>query len=561
MNRPSTFFLIWFLTLLLSLPFFIAEAISPVIKTSDSLYFLLDLQNPSKINFEISLVGKAGLKGEYDAETGRLKAGVSLQELDLKRFSKHLGTPLAGYIKKGNLDIAIDKGVSIKGELEANGLEFNDKDIGLKGDIKLLGRLKTLGTEFEYAINYDIKNGYFAKLKDFQEIQARGFIKNDKLLLTGSELTYKSLPLEATAQIENFSSPKIDLEIISAVLSLITRIQIDQDKVEVSKFTVKSKNSKITSKANIGLKTPRTEIQGKSHIDFSDIADTADSFGLKLSYPGGLNPQGSLDLEFAVNKNPGRDKGSWRLSGNSNQVKIKGIKLKDLTIDLSKTEDTLDVSSLETKVSRGEIKLNGKIDLSNNQGTLNLTAKGIDINQTLADLNVPGKKPRGELSLEVNLKSLDLFKWKNLLGEGSILLSDGDIYQIKFLEGLGKFLSIPDFENIVFERASSDLLFEGEKIVFKNFRLSADQMSMEGEGKITTAGNIDLLLRPQFEQDLIASSKGLQKYLSAILGNGTFSIKVSGTVKNPQYTANVSIAPALDNIENIKDILGNFVDW
>lgn len=208
----------------------------------------------------------------------------------------------------------------------------------------------------------------------------------------------------------------------------------------------------------------------------------------------------------------------------------------------------------DIKLWGGEINFKGTLNIPNLKGNLSVTANNIDIAQAMDELDVKGKKPHGKLSFEANLRSIDLFKWKNLLGEGKILISEGDIYQINFLKGLGKFLSIPDFENIVFKRAYSDLFFEGENILFENFQLNATQMNIEGKGKITTVGNIDFLLFPQFSQELIDSSRGIQKYITAFLGKGTFSVSISGTIKNPVYTTNISITPSLDKIEDIIDI-------
>jgi len=213
----------------------------------------------------------------------------------------------------------------------------------------------------------------------------------------------------------------------------------------------------------------------------------------------------------------------------------------------------MEINSL-AEVWGGKIHLISMVNPSDNKGNLSVTADNVDIAQAMDEFDIEGKKPHGKLFFEVNLKSIDFFKWENLLGEGKILISEGDIYQINFLKGLGKFLSIPDFENIVFKRAYCDLYFEGENILLENFQLNATQMNIEGAGKITTAGNIDFLLFPQFSQELIASSKGIQKYLTALLGEGIFSVSISGTIKNPVYTTNISITPSLNNIEDIVNI-------
>ena len=553
-KKTLNFFLFLLLTILFTFPLFRPEAKSFDIKTSDSIYLSLDLKDPSRIGLELSFINKIDLKGEYNSEDKSLKVKISTKDLDLNRLSEYIKLPVAGYIKEGDLDIEIGKIISLKGDFEASELKFATKNINLRGNIKLLGYLKILEQELDYHINYQIKDGYFSKLKDIKEIQAKGFLKNNKLLLSKSDLIYKNLPLKATVQIENFSSPRIDLEITSNPCNLRIKAYADEETLEVSEFIIEGKDTEITAQASIGLKTPWVEIQGEGYASFSDLIGIWNSFKPEPSLLAKLNPQGSLDLEFTITKESNQNKGKIKLSSSSEQLKIKDFKVKNIEVELIRDGNKLSISPLRAEVSGGKINLKGALDLSNNKGNLSVTADNIDIGQAMHELNVEGKTPRGRLSFETNLTSLDLFKWKNLLGEGKILISEGDIYQINFLKGLGKFLSIPDFENIVFKRAYSDLFFEGQEIFFENFQLNATQMDIEGKGKITTVGNIDFLLFPQFSQELIDASKGLQKYLAALLGEGTFSVSISGTIKKPVYTTNISLIPSLDKIEDIIDI-------
>ncbi|NQT28749.1 MAG: hypothetical protein HQ570_04040 [Candidatus Omnitrophica bacterium] len=444
-KKVLNFFLLLLLTILSFCFLFTTKAKSLDIKTSDCIYISLNLKDPSQIGFELSFINKIDLKGEYSAENKSLKAKVSIKNLNLNQLGEYVKLPVAGYIQKGDLELDLGKAISLKGGLEANELKFATKDINLRGNIKLLGYFKILEQGLDYHINYQIKDGYFSKLKDITKIQAKGFFKKNELFLSKAKLIYKNLPIEVAGRIKDFSSPKIDL-----------------------RFT---------------------------------------------------GEPGNLTVEAQYNKEV-------------EKLEIKGL----------------------AEAWGGKINFRAAVSLSDYKGSLDIGADGIDIAQAMHELNVAGKKPHGKLSLEANLRSVDLFKWKNLRGEGKILVSEGNIYQIDFLKGLGKFLSIPDFENIVFNEASSDLFFEGQEIFFENFQLNATQMNIEGKGKMTTVGNIDFLLFPQFSQELMNSSKGLQKYLTAFLGEGTLSVSISGTIKNPVYTTNISIIPALDKIEDIIDI-------
>lgn len=549
------------LALFFTSSFFITEAKLLDLRTSDSIYIFLDLRDSSKLNIELSLINKINLKGECIIENKSLKVKASIKDLDLTHLNKYIPLPITGYIKKGNLDIKINESISLEGELEANELKLTNKNINLKGGIKLLGYLKISNQKLDYHINYQIKDGYSSKLKNITNVYAKGFLRKDKLLLSNSNLIYKNLPLKVTLEIENFLSPKINLKILSTLCNLDIQAKINGKALQIPKLIITGKNTEITSKINIDLEKPLVEIQGKGYIDFETLIKIIDNFKSEPSSLAKLNPQGLIDLKFTIIKKSNQAKGKIKLDAISKKLQLKNLKIKDIKVSLLKQADTLTISSLKAKISGGEISLKGGLNLSNNKGNLNLTVSDIDIAQTMDALNLKGEKLQGKLFLETNLISLDFFKWKNLRGKGKILVNGGNIYQINFLKGLGKVLSILDFEDIVFTEASSDLFFEKQNIFFENFQLTSAQMIIGGKGKITTLGNLDFLIFPQFSEELISSSKSLQQYITALLGEVGFSVNIGGTVKNPTYTPSISIIPSLDKLKGIEDVLKDIFKW
>ena len=560
-KKTLTFLLFSFLAIFLTYSFPLVEAKSLNIKTSDSLYISIDFRDSSKMNLELSLVNKINLKGEYAIGNKSLKIKVSIEDLDLTELSKYISLPMLGYIKKGDLDVKINETISLEGEIEANELKLTNKNIDIKGSIKLLGYLKVSDQGLDYHVNYQIKDGYFSKLKNITGIQAKGFLKKDRLLLNQSDLIYKNLPLKITAKIEDFLSPKVNLEILSTLCNLEIQAKINGKVLQVPELIIHNKDSEIITKINIDLNKSRVEIQGEGSISITTLTKILDSFRTQPSSLAKLNPQGSINLKFTLIKKSEQDKGKIELQSDSEQLQIKDFKIRDIKATFLKEANRLTISSLRAKVSDGEINLKGMLNLSDNKGNLNLTVNDVDIAQIANELNIKGEKPQGKLFLETNLVSLDFFKWQNLRGEGKILVNGGNIYQINFLKGLGKVLSILDFENIVFTEASSDLFFEKQDIFFENFQLNSDQMNIGGKGKITTLGNLDFLIFPQFSEELIDSSKGLQKYITALLGERGFSVNIGGTVGNPTYTPNISILPSLDKLKEIEDIFKDFIKW
>jgi len=513
------------------------------------------------MNLEFSLVGKINLKAEYVIGNKSLKIKTSIKNLDLTELSKYISLPVLGYIKKGDLDIKINQTISLEGEIEANELKLTNKNIDFKGSIKLLGYLKVSDQEFDYHINYQIKDGYFSKLKNISGIQAKGFLKKDRLLLNESDLIYKKLPLKVTAKIEDFLSPKISLEIFSTLCNLEAQAKINGKVLQIPELIIHNQDSKIITKMNFDLTKSEVEVQGKGYASIGTLIKILDSFDPEPSSLAKLNPQGLINLKFTIIKKSNQDKGKIELQTDSEQLQIKDFKIRDIEANLLKAANRLTLSSMRANVGGGEINFKGMLNLFNNKGNLNLTVNNVDIAQITNDLNIKGEKPQGKLFLETNLTSLDFFKWQNLRGEGKILINGGNIYQINFLKGLGKVLSILNFEDIVFTEASSDLFFEGQDIFFENFQLNSDQMNIGGKGGITTLGNLDFLIFPEFSEELINSSKSLQKYITALLGEAGFSVNIGGTLKKPTYTPNISIIPSLEKLKGIEDVFKDIFKW
>lgn len=510
------------------------------------------------LSFELSLLDKINLTGRCDSSNNSLKVKVLLKDFDLNNLGQHIALPLGGYIKKGDIDLEAGKTYSLKGELEVRELNLAQQDVTFKGDIKLLGYLNLPQQGLDYHINYQIKDGYFSKLKSVSAIQIKGFLKKDELLLNKGGLIYKNVPFGITGRLENFSSPKIALTITNNLWDLKAEAQRKGKILEVSKFFIQGKDTKIQTQAKIDIKDPRLNVRGEGRLNLADIVATLDSLGLKSPAISKLNPQGHLEVRFTLRKNTLEEEGQLELSGASSELKIQKSKVTDLRFDLVKKGNKLTLVCLAA-LSGGGIELQALLNTSNKRGSLYLTADNIDIAQAISELDVKGQESSGKLSLVTHLKNVDFFQWKELSGEGQIVISEGNIWQINFLKGLGKFLSIPGFDNLVFKRAYSDLLFRGEDIVFENFQLNATQMNIEGSGKITWQGSLDFLLLPQFSQQLIDSSKGLQKYLTTLLGGGSLSIEVKGTLKNPRYNIKVSLIPALENFDKVKDLFKDFL--
>ncbi len=183
---------------------------------------------------------------------------------------------------------------------------------------------------------------------------------------------------------------------------------------------------------------------------------------------------------------------------------------------------------------------------------LDISLKDIYIEEATKNLNLNKKAYAGKLSLKALVKNINLNSLEEMRGQGNISIGQGNIWQIDFLKGLGRFLSIPDFEEITFGDGYTDFTLSGDKIHFQNLKLTSQQMDITGAGTLSTKGELDFLLYPEFNQDLIDSSEGLQKYIGTFFKKSGLAIRITGTTKKPQY----KVKPLI--IEPLKEIKGIF---
>ena len=61
-------------------------------------------------------------------------------------------------------------------------------------------------------------------------------------------------------------------------------------------------------------------------------------------------------------------------------------------------------------------------------------------------------------------------------------------------------------------------------------------MDLEGGGKISTNGEVHLMLFPRFNPNIISAHKGLKSITTNILYKTGLLIEVKGDIKNPKYS-------------------------
>lgn len=410
--------------------------------------------------------------------------------------------------------------------------------------------------EFDYTLNYTIKD---AAIKDIQDITATGSVSKDKLLLAEGHLTYKNIPFDIAAQLENFVSPRISLKAKTIIFDAEAQGRYEKDSFVIEEMIVTAPHSRIVCKGTIAPKDKNTNLEGIGYLVFADVERIMEEFNMK--YPAlltKLNPEGGLDIKFKAYGWQRLKEWEIKLAGMSDIFKLYGLKLHNLRLELLKNKNELTISPFVGDFGEGKFDFRLKLDYQNNKTIANLILNNIELAELRKQLNLKNKTLSGKLSLEAFVENQGLGQWDALDGAGKLLIRDGNIWEINFLRGLGEFLFIPDFEKIVFKDGLSDLTFKGDEIIFENIELKSFQMNLSGAGKISQKAELKFLLFPEFNPNLISASEGLRKIMTNILGKAGLVIEITGSLKKPAY----KVKPAFTYpLKGIKDFLEGILHW
>jgi hypothetical protein len=152
------------------------------------------------------------------------------------------------------------------------------------------------------------------------------------------------------------------------------------------------------------------------------------------------------------------------------------------------------------------------------------------------DTPLKDKEISGFLSMSADLTG-SMQHLKDLRGGGFVFIQDGRLWQLNLLKGLGKFLLIPEFKNIVFTEALGDFIVRNQRIESDNITLKSDFVNLYGSGYIDFQGSLNWDVTSQVNEQSVIESRSVKKAITSILTEtgDILEIKIVGTLKEPKY--------------------------
>jgi len=516
-------------------------------------HLFIDLSNPDEKTFELNYKNNLIIKGKYSLADELTKTTIFFENFDAQELINAFENipKIEGKIKKGKLELVFAKKASLRGYINLVNFNLKNKNADFSADIDLEIESVIEDNLLKYNLDYEITKGNYLFLKN---IEAAGFLNNEKIELSEGIFYYKKIPFKAKAQIMSVKPFKIKLQITDDNLKLKTHMTKLENSLDITKLSLEGKKSKLIAKGTISLDDLSLNIEGNGNFDLIDAFDTLNPFNLTPKTLNSANTSGPLYLKFIIKA---KDK-NWEIKslGRSRSLRLYNIEINNANFRLFYSDKNLTLSPLTARIGEGKIDFRTKIDFKNKALRLNFTANDIDIDKALSRLGLK-KKYSGILSSEIALENNDFSKTRNLEGQGKISIKDGNIWQIDFLKGLGEFLFIPEFEDIMFSEGYSDMKLKENSVIFENMQLSSSQMILEGAGKISLDGDIEFMLFPNFNEQFVDSSEGFKKYLTKFLGKSGLVIEVKGKLNEPDYKMKpIFLSP----LKKIKDFFENLVN-
>lgn len=358
----------------------------------------------------------------------------------------------------------------------------------------------------------------------------------------------------SSGTLEDFDQPSLELALGSKTLSLSTKLDIFNDSLSFSQLDGKYLNSvfSITGKTELSdPDNPWLDLTGRLALNLKDLKEILPDFENGLR---GLDPAGILNIQGSL-RGYLKNRRLWQLdlTAESQRITLRGLKLNALTSRLNQPEKNVNALSLRAEAYAGTLEVLSKIFLAEDELPVEVSTDIRELDLALLKLDTPFKdKPTaGKLTALFHLRC-PAKNIRAMNGSGSFSITNGNLWEINLLKGLGAFLFIPEFQKIVLEEASADFTVSDGKIYTSNLEAKSKDIDLSAEGELDLSGKINLLVTAMINPDLIQSSASLKKFITSALtsANGALAIRISGELQNPKYT----IIPAtMDIIRRAKE--------
>lgn len=371
---------------------------------------------------------------------------------------------------------------------------------------------------------------------------------------------FKKIKYNSSGTISDFASPNIKFDLVSQVLNLKASGKLKDNAMAIRELAGKYLNSEFSASGSAVLSgaAPQVDIDADIKLSLEDLKKIfSEYFPEYLTMLDKVNFKGLCDINLSAGgklNDPRAMALNAALESEGITAYIMGkqqLKFENVRLNMAQKNMRVSEFRLTSSAYGGKIDLIAEAGLSSPDPEFNLKfeAANVDLAKLKSDTELKDKDLSGLLSANLSLKGRGL-NTNSFFGKGFVSVKEGNLWEFAPFKKLGQFLFIPSFEKIVFGEAEADLAIEDGNIFSDEAVLKSQQVNLFCYGKMDFNGNLDYIIKSEFNPEVARDSSNLMQILSSAIGkvNQFTTVKLTGTIEKPK----LGIAPTA--VETLKEI-------
>ncbi|MGE5280185.1 MAG: AsmA-like C-terminal region-containing protein, partial [Deltaproteobacteria bacterium] len=360
-------------------------------------------------------------------------------------------------------------------------------------------------------------------------------IPAEKLSWDFGELRYGDASYNVSGTLAGFRQPHVVADVDGPAISLHADAVLEDPQVVFNECFGRWHDSVFRFKGTWKKEDDTAAIEAEAVVELADLAylpEPAQAAARKV--PG----RGPCRLSLRLD-GPLRRPSLWTVHAKaaSDAVRLAGYYIEDVAIDYEQADRQCRVTQAVFRAYNGEGYGQARVDLTPDipSFALRATLENLDLNRLKIDTPLKGRTFFGILSGNTSLQGT-LGEPQTFSGGGHLSIKDGNLWEFNPMRGLGTFLFIPRFTNIVFDKAQGDYFVREGHIETQNLQLIAPELTLLIEGEMEFAGGLDLLVTTQMPLGPAGNVEEVSQAVGALTKAGSLTaIHVTGTVQEPKY--------------------------
>jgi hypothetical protein len=331
----------------------------------------------------------------------------------------------------------------------------------------------------------------------------------------------------------NFKTPAITARLNGPFYSIAADGVVQGQRIVFNSLEARTKLSQLDVSGAYDTAARTFNVQGQLLLNALDLPRLAPKFQETWKRAGAA---GQLLVQLELS-GPLDECRAWKARANasSRALSFYGYRAENISLDYQQAERQGFLNNLTFNAYKGSGLIKGRITLGEKiSWALRGAIDGLDLNALKVDTPMKDKTLSGTTALEMSVQGIGADP-ATTTGGGKITIKDGNIWEFNPLKGLGNFLFIPKFSNLIFTSAAGDIYVKDSKIGSDNMELTGSELGLLVQGAMTFSGDLNFVVMTQLPLPA-GKSTPIGETIQAITRTGSMTaIEVTGTTKEPKY--------------------------